>query len=60
MLDLNVKSLVHMTQMILPIFQKKNSGHIINVGSVAGRESYANGSIYCAAKHAVKGSLLNI
>lgn len=54
MLDLNVKALVHMTQVILPIFQKKNEGHIINVGSVAGRESYATGSIYCAAKHAVK------
>ena len=42
-------------------FKKKQSGHIINVGSIAGREAYAGGSIYCATKHAVNafsGSLL--
>ena len=42
-------------------FKKKNSGHVINLGSIAGIEPYAGGSIYCATKHAVKaftGSLL--
>lgn len=42
-------------------FKAKNSGHVINLGSVAGREPYANGGIYCATKHAVKsftGSLI--
>ena len=37
----------------LPDFKQKNSGHIINLGSVAGREPYAGGSIYTATKHAV-------
>lgn len=44
-----------------PDFKARNSGHVINVGSVAGREPYAGGSIYCATKHAVNafsGSLL--
>ena len=44
-----------------PEFKNKKSGHVINLGSIAGRESYAGGSIYCATKHAVNaftGSLL--
>jgi 3-hydroxy acid dehydrogenase / malonic semialdehyde reductase len=50
----NVTGLVNMTQAILPIFQKKNSGDVIMVGSVAGRDGYPGGSIYCATKSAVR------
>ncbi|AGO10945.1 AaceriAFR561Wp [[Ashbya] aceris (nom. inval.)] len=50
----NVIGLVHLTQEVLPILKAKNSGDIVNVGSIAGREVYPGGSIYCASKHAVK------
>ncbi|KAF1348543.1 short-chain dehydrogenase [Delphinella strobiligena] len=54
----NVTGLVHMTQAILPIFKARGSdggaGDIINVGSIAGREPYPGGSIYCATKAAVR------
>ena len=50
----NVIGLVHLTQEVLPIMKAKNSGDIVNVGSIAGREAYPGGSIYCATKHAVK------
>lgn len=57
MFDTNVTGLVNMTQAILPIFKKRpegGRGDIINIGSIAGREPYPNGSIYCATKAAVK------
>jgi len=58
MFDTNVTGLVNMTQAVLPIFLKRNdgagSGDIINVGSIAGREPYVGGSIYCATKAAVR------
>jgi 3-hydroxy acid dehydrogenase/malonic semialdehyde reductase len=53
----NVTGLVNMTQAILPIFKKRpdgGAGDIINIGSIAGREPYPGGSIYCATKAAVK------
>jgi len=53
----NVTGLINMTQAILPVFQARpDGGHgdIINVGSIAGREAYPGGSIYCASKAAVK------
>lgn len=53
----NVTGLINMTQAILPIFKKRpngGSGDVINIGSIAGREPYAGGSIYCATKAAVK------
>ncbi|KIW40167.1 hypothetical protein, variant [Exophiala oligosperma] len=56
----NVTGLINMTQAVMPIFLKKNggqdggSGDIINIGSIAGREGYAGGSIYCATKAAVR------
>lgn len=53
----NVTGLINMTQAILPIFQKRadgGQGDIINVGSIAGREPYPGGSIYCATKAAVR------
>ncbi|EEP75802.1 hypothetical protein UREG_00649 [Uncinocarpus reesii 1704] len=57
MFDTNVTGLINMTQAILPIFQKRpngGSGDIINIGSIAGREAYPGGSIYCATKAAVR------
>lgn len=53
----NVTGLINMTQAILPVFQNRaDGGHgdIINVGSIAGREAYPGGSIYCASKAAVR------
>ncbi len=56
MFDTNVTGLINMTQAILPVFQTRSppSGDIINIGSVAGREPYQGGSIYCASKAAVR------
>ncbi len=54
MLDTNVKGLLYMTRAILPRMLARNSGHIINIGSVAGHGVYPNGAVYCATKHAVK------
>ncbi|KAF9952753.1 hypothetical protein BGZ65_005083 [Modicella reniformis] len=53
MIDTNVKGLVHVTQSVLPGMRARNKGHIINIGSVAGQQAYANGSVYCASKAAV-------
>jgi 3-hydroxy acid dehydrogenase/malonic semialdehyde reductase len=53
MLDTNVKGLLYVTKSVLPIMLRRNSGHIINLGSVAGHEVYPGGSVYCASKHAV-------
>ncbi|KAI8361325.1 hypothetical protein B0O80DRAFT_380551 [Mortierella sp. GBAus27b] len=53
MIDTNVKGLVHVTQSVLPGMRARDKGHIINIGSVAGLQAYANGSIYCASKAAV-------
>ncbi|ORY93502.1 hypothetical protein BCR43DRAFT_497042 [Syncephalastrum racemosum] len=53
MFDTNVKGLVFLTQALLPAMIKRQQGHIINIGSVAGKQSYPGGSIYCASKHAV-------
>lgn len=54
MIDTNIKGLMTMTRLIAPEMRERNRGHIINVGSIAGHESYTGGSIYCATKHAVK------
>ena len=53
MIDLNVKGLLYLTHAITPQMVARQSGHIINVGSIAGKEVYANGNVYCATKHAV-------
>lgn len=53
MIDTNVKGLLYMTRTIAPIMVKNGYGHIINIGSIAGKEVYANGNVYCATKHAV-------
>jgi NADP-dependent 3-hydroxy acid dehydrogenase YdfG len=54
MIDTNVKGLLTMTRLIVPQMIERNSGHIINVGSVAGDAAYAGGNVYCATKAAVK------
>lgn len=54
MFDTNVLSLIMLTQAILPIFKAKNSGDIVNMGSIAGRDPYPGGGIYCPTKAAVK------
>jgi len=53
MLDINVKGLLYVSKAVLPNMIKRKSGHIINIGSIAGREVYPQGNVYCASKHAV-------
>jgi len=53
MLDINVKGLLYVSRAILPKMVERNSGHIINIGSTAGKEVYPKGNVYCASKHAV-------
>ena len=54
MIDTNIKGLLTMTRLIVPAMVERNSGHIINIGSVAGDAAYAGGNVYCATKAAVK------
>lgn len=54
MIQTNVMGLLYMTRKILPFFIAKKDGHIVNIGSVAGRWSYPGGSVYCASKFAVR------
>ena len=53
MIDSNVKGLLYVSRVIMPKMIELKSGHIINIGSLAGREVYEKGNIYCATKHAV-------
>ncbi len=53
MIDTNVKGLLYMSKAVLPYFIAKGRGHIINIGSTAGKEVYTNGNVYCASKFAV-------
>jgi len=53
MLDTNVKGLLYVSRAVIPLMVKRNSGHIINIGSIAGHEVYPKGNVYCASKHAV-------
>jgi len=53
MIDTNIKGLLYVTRLILPGMKEKKSGHIVNLSSIAGKETYPGGSIYCATKHAV-------
>jgi NADP-dependent 3-hydroxy acid dehydrogenase YdfG len=53
MLDGNVKGLLYVSRAVMPSMIKAQKGHIINIGSIAGHETYANGNVYCASKAAV-------
>jgi NADP-dependent 3-hydroxy acid dehydrogenase YdfG len=53
MIDTNIKGLLYVSKQIAAIMIQNKKGHIINVGSIAGKEVYANGNVYCATKHAV-------
>ena len=53
MLDINVKGLLYVSKAILPQMVERKEGHIINIGSTAGKEVYPKGNVYCASKHAV-------
>lgn len=54
MIDINVKGLLYVSKAIIPKMIAQKSGHIINIGSIAGKEVYPNGNVYCASKHAVE------
>jgi 3-hydroxy acid dehydrogenase/malonic semialdehyde reductase len=53
MIDTNIKGLLYVSKQIAAMMIQNKKGHIINVGSIAGKEVYANGNVYCATKHAV-------
>jgi 3-hydroxy acid dehydrogenase / malonic semialdehyde reductase len=53
MIDINVKGLLYVSKEIMPGMIDRKSGHIINIGSIAGKEVYPNGNVYCASKFAV-------
>lgn len=53
MIDTNVKGLLYISKMVIPLMIQNKKGHIVNIGSVAGREVYLNGAAYCASKFAV-------
>jgi len=53
MIDTNVKGLLYVTKAVSSLLKLSNNAHIVNIGSIAGKEVYPNGNVYCATKHAV-------
>jgi len=53
MIDTNIKGLLYVSRLVMPLMVKRGKGHVINIGSIAGKETYLNGNVYCATKHAV-------
>ncbi|MDR2912050.1 MAG: SDR family NAD(P)-dependent oxidoreductase [Alistipes sp.] len=53
MIDTNIKGLLYVTRTVAPMMIERGGGHIVNLGSIAGRQVYENGAVYCATKHAV-------
>jgi NADP-dependent 3-hydroxy acid dehydrogenase YdfG len=54
MIDTNIKGLLYLTRYVVPSMVKRNRGHIINIGSIAGHQTYPGGNVYCGTKAAVK------
>ncbi len=54
MIDINVKGLIYVTKAVLPLMENSNNAHIVNLSSIAGKETYLNGTVYCASKAAVE------
>lgn len=55
MIDTNIKGLLYISKLVANMMIENGSGHIINIGSIAGKEAYPNGNVYCATKHAIEG-----
>jgi len=55
MIDTNIKGLLYVSRKIMPLMINRKKGHIVNIGSIAGKEVYAKGNVYCSTKHAVEG-----
>ncbi len=53
MIDTNIKGLLYVSRAVIPLMKNSTNAHIINIGSIAGKEVYPNGNVYCATKHAV-------
>jgi NADP-dependent 3-hydroxy acid dehydrogenase YdfG len=53
MIDTNIKGLLYISREVMPLMIERQKGHIINIGSIAGKETYLKGNVYCATKHAV-------
>ncbi len=53
MIDTNIKGLLYVSKAVIPLMKEQGCGHIINIGSIAGVETYPKGNVYCATKHAV-------
>lgn len=53
MIDTNIKGLLYVSKALIPVLKANGSGHIVNLGSIAGKEVYPSGNVYCATKHAV-------
>ena len=64
MIDINVKGLLYVSRSVIPMMVEQKNGHVINIGSIAGKEAYAEGNVYCASKFAVdainKGMLIDL
>ena len=54
MIDTNIKGLLYVSRTVVPWMVQRGTGHVVNIGSIAGHQVYPNGNVYCATKHAVK------